>query len=77
MTEQERIARLEEENSRLREKLSAEKAVGRAKCLLVERQGLTEAQAHRYIEKMAMDQQEKRQSVAERIIQEYAGHEGG
>lgn len=71
MTEQERIAQLEEENRRLREKLSAEKTVGRAKCLLVERRSFTEAQAHRYIEKMAMNRQETRRSVAERIIKEY------
>jgi len=73
MTEQERIARLEEENRRLHEKLSAEKAVGRAKCLLVEHRGFTEAQAHRYIEKMAMDRQETRRSVADELIQEYGG----
>jgi len=73
MTEQERIVQLEAENRRLQEKLSAEKAVGRAKCLLVEHRGFTEAQAHRYIEKMAMDRQEKRQSVAEELIREYGG----
>jgi len=73
MTEQERISQLEAENRRLQEKLRAEKAVGRAKCLLVERRGYTEAQAHRYIEKRAMDQQEKRQDVAAAIIEEYGG----
>lgn len=75
MTEWERICKLEEENARLREKLAAEKLVCRAKCLLVERRGFSEAEAHRYIEKLAMDTQETRRSVAQRTIKEYGGHE--
>ncbi len=71
MTQLEHIQNLEAENARLREKLATEKLVCRAKCLLVERQSLTEAQAHRYIEKMAMDTQGTRRSVAERVIKMY------
>ncbi len=70
MTMQERICALEEENARLREKLAVEKLVCRAKCLLVERRGLTEAEAHRYIEKRAMDAQETKYAVARRIVEE-------
>jgi len=73
MTEQERIHELEAENARLRAKLAAEKTVCRAKCLLVERRGFSESEAHRYIEKLAMDTQDTRRSVAEQVIREYGG----
>lgn len=73
MTEQEQIRELETENARLREKLAAEKTVCRAKCLLVEHRGFSEPEAHRYIEKEAMDRQATRRSVAECIIEEYGG----
>lgn len=72
MTEQERIHELEQENARLKEKLATEKLVCRAKCLLVEARGCTEPEAHRYIEKAAMDKQETRRAVAERLIKKLA-----
>lgn len=59
------------ESSRLRLKLDETKAVCRAKCILVECLGLTEAEAHRAVEKLAMDSRASRRAVAERIIREY------
>ncbi len=73
MTERERIRELEAENGRLRERLATEKLVCRAKCLLVEHRGLSEGEAHRRIEKEAMDRQETRRTVAQRIVEEYGG----
>ena len=80
MTERERIRELEEENALLRERLTTERLVCRAKCLLVEHRSFTEEQAHHHIEKLAMDGHRTRRAVAQRIIEEYspeAGGEGG
>lgn len=66
-----RLRRLEQENRRLSEKLSELRAVSRAKWLLIEREHMTEADAHRHIEKTAMDSRRTRRQVAEDIIDKY------
>lgn len=53
--------------SRLNDEL---KAVGRAKCLLIQNLRMSEEQAHRYIEKRAMDLRMTRIEVAEEIIRD-------
>ena len=55
----------------LQRKLSDTKLVNRAKLLLVTRLQMTEAEAHRYIEKTAMDNGESRRDVALRLIRTY------
>ena len=45
--------------------------VDRAKCTLVQYLGFTEAQAHRYLEKQAMDMRMTRREVAEEILRTY------
>ena len=42
--------------------------ISRAKMLLLENKGMTEPEAHRYLEKQAMDNGKKRTAVAEEII---------
>ena len=42
--------------------------VDRAKCALIQYLGFTEPQAHRYIEKQAMDLRQTRREVAESIL---------
>ena len=42
--------------------------VNRAKWLLIEKQNMTELEAHRYIEKQAMDQCVQRKEIALQII---------
>lgn len=66
-----RLAVLENENRRLKEKLAEIKLVGRAKHALIEQLGMTEPQAHRYIEKQAMDLRVSRGEVAETILKTY------
>ncbi len=66
-----RLDTLRAENRRLERKLDELRLVSRAKCLLIERQGLTEAAAHAYIERMAMDRRDTKQSIAEEIIKQY------
>ena len=44
----------------------------RAKWMLIERLQMSEADAHRYIEKMAMDRCVSRREIAEGIIKTYS-----
>ena len=55
----------------LEEKIEEIRLVNRAKWLLIERLGMTEAEAHRYIEKQSMDQRIPRRELAENIIKTY------
>ena len=60
-----------EENERLKEKLGDAKLIGRAKCVLVQYLNMTEADAHRFIEKRAMDRRVSRREVALDILKMY------
>ncbi|MCS5695617.1 ANTAR domain-containing protein [Desulfofundulus thermocisternus] len=51
----ERIVRLEKEVTSLRKTLEERKLTERAKGLLMERKGMTERQAHKYLQKLSMD----------------------
>lgn len=66
-----RLAALEEENLRLQGKLDEIRLVARAKKTLMQVLGLSEAQAHRAIEKQAMDLRLTRRAVAEHILHTY------
>ena len=46
-------------------------AVSRAKCCLVEHEHMTEAEAHRYIEKQAMDTRRDRTEIAQEVLENY------
>lgn len=68
-TFQRRLAALGEENRKLAGKLEEARLMGRAKCALVAYKQMTEAQAHHYIEKQAMDSRLPRKEVARDILQ--------
>ena len=55
----------------LKEKMEEVKLVGRAKLLLITKLGLTEEEAHRYIEKQAMDKCVRRSVIATELIKTY------
>ena len=57
------------ENAKLQDKLAQLRLVDRAKCFLIEKRGMTEAEAHRLIEKTAMDTRKSRGEVAEEILE--------
>lgn len=59
---------LQEENASLKEAVAASKLMSRAKGLLAEREGLTEREAFRRIQKMSMDHNKKMKDVAEAVI---------
>lgn len=67
----ERLRRMEEKQASVEEKIEEIRLVNRAKWLLIERLQMTEAEAHRYIEKQAMDLRLSRKEVAENIIHTY------
>lgn len=66
-----RLMTLSRENEQLHRKLDEIRLVGRAKCLLIEHARLTEPEAHRAIEKQAMDQRLTRARVAQLILDRY------
>ena len=45
-----RLLRLRQENAKMQEKIAQVRLVSRAKCCLIEREGMTETDAHRLIE---------------------------
>lgn len=65
------MAKLEEENRQLSQQLSDMKIVNRAKSMLMQYLNLTEEQAHRHIQKQAMDLRRTQRAVAEDILKTY------
>lgn len=66
-----RLLALSTENEKLHKKLEEIRIIDRAKCLLIERRHLTETEAHRAIEKRAMDERLPRIRVAKQILEQY------
>ena len=62
------FSELEKEVGNLRETLETRKIVDRAKGLLMDQQGLTEAEAFRKIQKMSMNTRKPMKEIAEAII---------
>ena len=67
----ESMQRLEEEKSQLTKQLDDVKTIDRAKCCLIEYLGMTEAQAHKHIQKLAMDTRRPQREIAEDILRTY------
>ena len=63
-----KLIRLRERSETLEKKMEEISLVNRAKLLLMEKYRMTEADAHRYIEKSAMDHCVKRREIAKNII---------
>ena len=59
------------ENSKLKKKMDDKKVIDRAKWFLIENLSMTEPQAHRHIQKMAMDLRKPQVEVANDIINSY------
>ena len=65
-----RLRMAEKKNLTLQEKMSEIRLVNRAKWILIEKRGMTEPEAHRHIEKQAMDLCITKGQVAQGIIDE-------
>lgn len=63
-----RFSMLKQEKNKLLKQVEDIKKVDRAKCLLIQHNKMTEEQAHRYLEKQAMDLRISRRAVADKII---------
>jgi len=68
---QSRIRRIQAENAQLKQKIDDIRTINRAKCLLISYLKMNEQEAHRYIEKQAMDMRSSRRTVAEGILKRY------
>ncbi len=68
----ERLRMLEKKTLSVEEKMEEIRVVNRAKWLLISALRMEEPQAHRYIEKQAMDRSISKREVAEEIIKTYA-----
>lgn len=67
----ERLCKLEHKTMSLEDKMAEIRIVNRAKWALIESCKMTEADAHRYIEKQAMDRCVTKREIAEVILQTY------
>lgn len=70
-----RVISLKEENIHLQMKLEEMKLINRAKCVLIQYLSMSEVQAHKYIEKQAMDMRLSKYRVSKQILKAYE-HEG-
>ena len=66
-----RLRKMEQKNKTLQEKMTDIRLINRAKWLLIENLGMSEKDAHYYIEKQAMDQRISRREIAGQIIFTY------
>ena len=69
----ERMRRMAEKQVTVEEKIQEIRLINQAKWLLIERRGMSEAEAHRWIEKQAMDRRMPRRQVAMEILHGPAG----
>lgn len=67
----ERMRRVSEKQVTVEEKIQEIRLVNQAKWLLIEKRGMSEAEAHRFIEKEAMDTRRSRKAVANKLIAYY------
>ncbi len=66
-----RLLRAEKKNESLLNKMEEIRLVNRAKWLLIQNLGVSEAEAHRLIEKQAMDMRQSKRDICVRLIRTY------
>lgn len=66
-----KMSRLKRENNKLLQKIEDIRMIDRAKCILIQYLNMTESEAHRYIEKQAMDMRSTKKIIAEGILKTY------
>lgn len=66
-----RLKSIEKENGKLKQKIEDIRIVDRAKYALISYLNMNEQEAHRYIEKQAMDMRTTKRAVAEGILRTY------
>ena len=73
----ERLRRVEAKTQTVEEKMEEIRLVNRAKWLLIEQHGMTEPDAHRWIEKQAMDRCISKRRIAEELLAKTESSFGG
>lgn len=71
-TTRERLRKIENKTTSMEDKMKEIRLVNRAKWILIDVMNMTEADAHRYIEKHAMDECITKREVSENIIKTYS-----
>lgn len=66
-----RLGGVKKENVKLRKKIDDIRVINRAKCILMEYLSMTEPQAHKYLERQAMDLRITKIEVAKRLLSTY------
>ena len=66
-----RLKKVEKKNAKLTAKMEEIRIVNHAKWVLIENLGLTEEEAHKIIEKQAMDTRQSKREVAETVLKTY------
>ncbi len=66
-----RIRKMHKENNKLKQKIEDIRIIDRAKCVLISYMNMNENDAHKYIEKQAMDMRETKRQIAENILKTY------
>lgn len=73
----ERLRKMEKKATSVEDKIKEIRLVNRAKWVLISEEGMTEEQAHRAIEKMAMDECLSKREIAQRILDDHAENTEG
>lgn len=66
----ERLRRFEEKQQTVEEKIAEIRLVNRAKWHLIETRGMSEEEAHKFLEQQAMDLRRSRREIAEAVLRE-------
>lgn len=66
-----KMKKLKQENGILQQKIEDLRYINRAKCILIQYLSINEKEAHRYIEKQAMDLRITKKQIAEAILKTY------
>lgn len=66
-----RMQMIQKENQQLLQRIEDIRIIDRAKCILIEYLNMSEQEAHKHIERQAMDMRQSKRSIAENILKTY------
>ena len=72
LTAKRKLTGFERKTNKIEDKMEEIRLVNKAKWLLISNEGLLEPEAHRYLEKEAMDRCTTKKQVAEEVIEKYS-----
>jgi len=71
LTTKKRLGKAEKNSAKMEDKMQEIRLVNKAKWLLISKEGLLEPEAHRYLEKEAMNRCVSKKDIADEIIRKY------